>query len=50
MPRNLTAEERYQSAFGLRKENEYMNEEALAHELAAKFYLEWGKEKIAQVY
>jgi PAS domain S-box-containing protein len=32
------------------KENEYANEEALANELAAKFYLEWGKEKIAQVY
>jgi predicted ATPase/signal transduction histidine kinase len=32
------------------KENEYIQEEALANELAAKFYLNWDKEKIAQVY
>ncbi|MEO8890663.1 MAG: ATP-binding protein, partial [Coleofasciculaceae cyanobacterium] len=32
------------------KENEYLQEEALGNELAAKFYLNWGKEKIAQVY
>ncbi|MBD2039536.1 ATP-binding sensor histidine kinase [Microcoleus sp. FACHB-672] len=32
------------------KENGYIQEEALANELAAKFYLEWGKEKIAQTY
>lgn len=32
------------------KENEYIQEEALANELAAKFYLAWGKEKIAAVY
>ncbi|MBD0306651.1 MAG: GAF domain-containing protein, partial [Microcoleus sp. T1-bin1] len=30
--------------------NDYINEEALAHELAAEFYLEWDKEKIARVY
>jgi len=40
----------YDRAIALAQENEYINEEALAHELAAKFYLEWGKEKIAQVY
>ncbi len=32
------------------KENEYLQEEAIANELAAKFYLEWGKERIAQEY
>ncbi|WP_172191617.1 ATP-binding protein, partial [Microcoleus asticus] len=32
------------------KENEYLQEEALANELAAKFYWEWGKEKVAASY
>ncbi|MBE9161600.1 MULTISPECIES: AAA family ATPase [Microcoleaceae] len=32
------------------KENGYTQEEALANELAAKFYLEWGKEKVAASY
>ncbi|NEO31529.1 MAG: AAA family ATPase [Symploca sp. SIO3C6] len=32
------------------KENQYLQEEALANELAAKFYLVWGKHKIAQTY
>ncbi|MCY7406980.1 MAG: trifunctional serine/threonine-protein kinase/ATP-binding protein/sensor histidine kinase [Alkalinema sp. CAN_BIN05] len=32
------------------KENGYIQEEALANELAAKFYLNWGKEKIAAGY
>ncbi|MBD2772906.1 trifunctional serine/threonine-protein kinase/ATP-binding protein/sensor histidine kinase [Iningainema tapete] len=40
----------YDRAIQLAKENEYVNEEALANELAAKFYLEWGKEAIAQTY
>ncbi|NJK69634.1 MAG: AAA family ATPase [Microcoleus sp. SU_5_3] len=44
------AVEMYDRAITLAKENEYINEEALAHELAAKFYLEWGKEKIGRVY
>ncbi|MBD2042341.1 ATP-binding sensor histidine kinase [Microcoleus sp. FACHB-672] len=42
--------EMYDLAISGAKNNEYVNEEALANELAAKFYLEWGKEKIAQVY
>ncbi len=46
----LEAVEMYDRAIALAQENGYLNEEALAHELAAKFYLEWGKEKIAQVY
>ena len=40
----------YERAIAGAKANGYINEEALAYELAAKFYLEWGKEKVAQVY
>jgi signal transduction histidine kinase len=40
----------YDKAIALAQENEYINEEAVAHELAAKFYLEWGKEKLAKPY
>jgi signal transduction histidine kinase len=47
---NLEAMDYYDRAIATAKENEYLNEEALAHELAAKFYLEWGKENIAQLY
>ncbi|MDF2387836.1 AAA family ATPase [Nostoc ellipsosporum NOK] len=32
------------------KENGYIQEEALANELAAEFYFSWGKDKIAQNY
>ncbi|MEG5064019.1 AAA family ATPase [Microcoleus sp. B3-A4] len=42
--------EMYDRAISGARENKYINEEALANELAAKFYLEWGKEKIAQTY
>jgi len=42
--------EMYDRAISGAKENQYINDEALANELAAKFYLEWGKEKIAQLY
>ncbi|MEH2410832.1 trifunctional serine/threonine-protein kinase/ATP-binding protein/sensor histidine kinase [Nostoc sp.] len=42
--------EMYEQAIALAQENEYINEEALAHELAAKFYLSWGKETIAKTY
>jgi len=40
----------YDRAIAGAKENEYIQEEALANELAAKFYLRWGKEKFARVY
>jgi predicted ATPase/signal transduction histidine kinase len=40
----------YDKAINLAKESKYTQEEALANELAAKFYLEWDKEKIAQTY
>ena len=44
------AAELYDRAIQLAKENQFLNEEALAHELAAKFYLDWGKEKVASGY
>ena len=46
----VEAMEMYDRAIALAKENEYINEEALTHELAAKFYMSWGKEAIAQLY
>lgn len=42
--------EHYDRAIAGAKEHQFVNEEALANELAAKFYLDWGKEKIAQAY
>ncbi len=42
--------EMYDRAISGAKENQFLNEEALANELAAKFYWEWGKEKFAQIY
>jgi PAS domain S-box-containing protein len=44
------AMELYDRAIAGAKTHKYLQEEALANELAAKFYLEWGKEKIAAVY
>ncbi|MEH2415997.1 trifunctional serine/threonine-protein kinase/ATP-binding protein/sensor histidine kinase [Nostoc sp.] len=44
------AMEFYDRAISLAKENKYIQEEALSNELTAKFYLDWGKEKIAQAY
>ncbi|MHC0062204.1 trifunctional serine/threonine-protein kinase/ATP-binding protein/sensor histidine kinase [Nostoc sp. UIC 10890] len=46
----IEAIEMYDQAIALAKENKYINEEAMAYELAAKFYLLWGKEAIAQTY
>ncbi|MHC5726253.1 MAG: GAF domain-containing sensor histidine kinase, partial [Nostoc sp.] len=46
----IEAMDNYDRAILLANEHEYINEEALAQELAAKFYLEWGKYKIAQTY
>ncbi|AFY81979.1 trifunctional serine/threonine-protein kinase/ATP-binding protein/sensor histidine kinase [Oscillatoria acuminata] len=40
----------YDRAIAGAKENSYIQEEALANELAAKFYLDWGKEKVAAGY
>ncbi|MEP0884020.1 AAA family ATPase [Trichocoleus sp. ST-U3] len=44
------AEEFYEQAILGAKDNEYLQEEALAYELAAKFYLSRGREKFAQTY
>ncbi|MGK7918442.1 MAG: AAA family ATPase, partial [Trichodesmium sp.] len=46
----ITAIEAYEQAIALATENEYIQEAALANELCAKFYLEWGKTKLAQTY
>jgi predicted ATPase/signal transduction histidine kinase len=44
------AAERYDRAIALAKENEYIQEQALSHELVTQFYLEWSKPQIAQIY
>ncbi|WP_036479422.1 AAA family ATPase [Myxosarcina sp. GI1] len=44
------AEELYEQAIQGARNNEYLQEEALAYELAAKHYLARGREKIAQTY
>ncbi|BAY26478.1 serine/threonine protein kinase and signal transduction histidine kinase with GAF and PAS/PAC sensor [Calothrix sp. NIES-2100] len=46
----LEAEEFYEQAIQGAKQNEYIQEEALAYELAAKFYLARGRGKFAQTY
>ena len=48
--RRDSAIELYDRAIAGAKANEYLQEEALANELAAKFYLDWGKEKVAACY
>ncbi|MEH2285311.1 MAG: AAA family ATPase [Nostoc sp.] len=42
--------ELYDRAIALAEENDYIQEEALANELSAKFYLDWGKQRIAGEY
>ncbi|GAA6618789.1 AAA family ATPase [Scytonema sp. NUACC26] len=46
----VEAIEYYDRAITGAKEHEFIQEEALANELAAKFYLDWGKEKVAGSY
>ncbi|NJL43378.1 MAG: hypothetical protein HC935_08885 [Pseudanabaena sp. SU_2_4] len=48
--KTLEAIELYDRAIAEAKSNGYTQEEALANELAAKFYLNWGKEKVAAGY
>ncbi|GBE94349.1 trifunctional serine/threonine-protein kinase/ATP-binding protein/sensor histidine kinase [Nostoc cycadae] len=50
LDQKLEAMELYDRAIVGAKANGYIQEEALANELAAKFYLEWGKETVAQAY
>jgi predicted ATPase/serine phosphatase RsbU (regulator of sigma subunit)/tRNA A-37 threonylcarbamoyl transferase component Bud32 len=47
---DLTAMDCYEKAIAGARENEYLQEEALAYELAAKFYLARGMDKFAQTY
>ncbi|MDZ8085946.1 MAG: AAA family ATPase [Nostoc sp. DedQUE12b] len=42
--------ENYDRAITLAKANGYIQEEALSNELLAKFYFDWGKERVAQAY
>ncbi|MEH2292950.1 ATP-binding sensor histidine kinase [Nostoc sp.] len=44
------AMELYDRAIAGAKQNNYIQQEALSNELAAKFYLNWGKEKVAVAY
>ncbi len=46
----LEAIDIYDHAISEAKINGYIQNEALANELAAKFYLNWGKEKFAAIY
>ena len=46
----LEAEKFYEQAIQGARENEYVQEEALAYELAAKHYLARGLKKVAQLY
>ncbi|MGL4497934.1 MAG: GAF domain-containing protein, partial [Planktothrix sp.] len=46
----LKAMDNYDRAITAAKNNESIQAEALANELAAKFYLDWGKEKVASGY
>ncbi|MBD2455303.1 AAA family ATPase [Nostoc sp. FACHB-87] len=46
----VAASELYDKAIASAQAHEYLAEEALANELAAKFYLDWGKPRIAEEY
>ncbi|WP_299402340.1 PAS domain S-box protein [Acaryochloris sp. IP29b_bin.148] len=46
----IAALELYDKAIAGAKANQFIQEEALANERAARFYLDWGKDKIAAVY
>ncbi|MBD2206030.1 AAA family ATPase [Calothrix sp. FACHB-1219] len=46
----FAASECYDRAINLAQEHQFINEEALANELAAKFYLQWDKQRLAEEY
>lgn len=50
LDKRVEAIDLYEQAILGAKKHEFIQEEALANELAAKFYLNWGKEKLAMVY
>jgi diguanylate cyclase (GGDEF)-like protein len=48
--RRAEAIDHYEEAIAKAQAHGYLHEEGLANELAAKFYLAWGKTKLAQTY
>ncbi|MEM9005274.1 MAG: PAS domain S-box protein [Cyanobacteria bacterium P01_F01_bin.86] len=48
--KKLEAMEHYECAIAEAKTNQFVQEEALANELFAKFYLAWGKQKYAALH
>jgi PAS domain S-box-containing protein len=46
----IRAMDAYDHAISDARENGFLREEAVANELAATFFLDWGKEKIARIY
>ncbi|BAY23413.1 two-component hybrid sensor and regulator [Calothrix sp. NIES-2100] len=46
----IAAIECYDKAISLAQDHQFIHEEALANELAAKFYLDWDKKQFAQLY
>ncbi len=50
LDQKLEAIENYEKAIKLARENNYLQEAGLSNELLGKFYLSWGKEKIAKIY
>ena len=48
--RDREAEKYYEEAIDLAQKNEYLNEEALAYELASSFYLDKDRKRIAACY
>ncbi|MES0489477.1 MAG: ATP-binding sensor histidine kinase [Leptospirales bacterium] len=50
MGKHGDAREFYDKAIDLAHENQYINEEALAYELAGQFYLGKGNSKLAEIY
>ncbi len=48
--KNYQAGDYYDRAISGAREQKYLQEEALGNELAAKFYLNWGKDKVATAY
>ncbi|MDY7015140.1 MAG: GAF domain-containing protein, partial [Cyanobacteriota bacterium] len=46
----VAAMDLYDRAIAAAQKHQYPQEEALANELAAQFYLDWGKEKFARLY
>ncbi|NEO87290.1 MAG: AAA family ATPase [Spirulina sp. SIO3F2] len=50
LDQKIAAIELYDRAIAGAQDNEYLQEEALANELAAKFYLDWGKADFAALH